>query len=121
MSTSGRLVLCNMSVEAGATSGIVPADEETRRYLREEAGVKGKIDFVTPDVDASYEQVIDIDVSDLEPQIACPHAVDNVKPIKEVKGTRIHQVVIGSCTHGRLDELEMAASIIKGKKVAKNT
>jgi 3-isopropylmalate/(R)-2-methylmalate dehydratase large subunit len=121
MSTSGRLVLCNMSVEAGATAGIVPSDKETMRYLREEAGVKGKIEQVNPDVDALYEQVIEIDVSRLVPQIACPHTVDNVKAVTEVKGTRINQVVIGSCTNGRLDDLAMAASIMKGKKVAKET
>jgi 3-isopropylmalate/(R)-2-methylmalate dehydratase large subunit len=121
MSTSGRLVICNMSVEAGATAGNVPADQETVRYLREEAGVKGKIELVTPDPDASYEQIIDIDVSKLPPQIACPHAVDNVKPVAAVKGTRVQQIVIGSCTNGRLDDLEIAAKILTGKKVAKNT
>jgi 3-isopropylmalate/(R)-2-methylmalate dehydratase large subunit len=121
MSTSGRLVICNMSVEAGATAGIVPADQETVRYLREEAGVKGKIELVTPDPDASYKQIIDIDVSKLEPQIACPHTVDNVKPVASVKGTRVQQIVIGSCTNGRLDDLEIAAKILTGKKVAKNT
>ena len=121
MSTSGRLVICNMSVEAGATSGIVPADEETTRYLREEAGVKGKIELVSPDADAVYDQVIEIDVSRLAPQIACPHTVDNVKPIKDVKGTRVNQIVIGSCTNGRLDDLAIAARILKGKKVAANT
>ncbi len=121
MSTSGRLVLCNMSVEAGATSGIVPADEETLRYLTREAGVKGKVTLVTPDKDAVYEQVLDIDVSKLEPQIACPHTVDNVKPIKEVKGTKVNQIVIGSCTNGRLDDLEIAWKILKGKKVAQGT
>ena len=121
MSTSGRLVICNMSVEAGATSGIVPADEETIRYLRKEAGVKGKIDLVKPDKDAVYEKVIDVDVSTLEPQIACPHTVDNVKPIKEAIGTQVNQIVIGSCTNGRLDDLAVAADILKGKKVAKGT
>lgn len=121
MSTSGRLVICNMSVEAGATSGIVPADKETYRYLREEAGVKGAIAGVVSDDDAVYERTIKIDVSDLEPQIACPHTVDNVKPIKEVRGTKVHQIVIGSCTNGRLDDLEVAAQILKGKKVAPET
>jgi 3-isopropylmalate/(R)-2-methylmalate dehydratase large subunit len=121
MPTSGRLVICNMSVEAGATSGIVPGDRETVRYLREEAGVKGAIPLVTPDPDAIYDQTIEIDVSKLEPQIACPHTVDNVKPISTVRGTRIDQVVIGSCTNGRLDDLEVAAKILTGKKVAKTT
>ena len=121
MSTSGRLVICNMSVEAGATSGIVPADEETKRYLRGEAGVKGKITPVLPDKDAAYEQVVEIDVSKLEPQIACPHTVDNVKPITQVAGRKINQVVIGSCTNGRLDDLQIAAEILEGKKVAVGT
>jgi 3-isopropylmalate/(R)-2-methylmalate dehydratase large subunit len=121
MSTSGRLVICNMSVEAGATSGIVPADAETVRYLRNEAGVKGKILPVLPDKDAIYERVINIDVSKLTPQIACPHTVDNVKPIKEVLGTKVHQIVIGSCTNGRLDDLAIAAKFLKGKKVAQDT
>ena len=120
MPTSGRLTICNMSVEAGATSGIVPADEETIRYLRNEARVEGKISCVLPDSDAVYEQVIDIDVSKLEPQIACPHTVDNVKPIKEVKGIKVNQIVIGSCTNGRLDDIEIAAKILKGKKIDKN-
>jgi 3-isopropylmalate/(R)-2-methylmalate dehydratase large subunit len=79
--------------------------------------MKGKIQLVIPDNDAVYEQVVDIDVSNLEPQIACPHTVDNVKPIKEVKGMKVNQIVIGSCTNGRLDDLEIAAKIIKGKKV----
>ena len=121
MATSGRLVICNMAVEAGATAGIVPADEETLRYLRQEAGVKGKVELGAPDADATYVQTIEIDVSKLEPQIACPHTVDNVKPISSVRGTKIHQVVIGSCTNGRLDDLEIAATILRGKSVAKNT
>jgi 3-isopropylmalate/(R)-2-methylmalate dehydratase large subunit len=121
MNTSGRLVLCNMSVEAGATAGIVPADAETERYLREEAGVTTPIEFVEPDAGATYEQVIEIDVGQLVPQIACPHTVDNVKPIEEVTGRKVHQIVIGSCTNGRLDDLAIAAKILKGRKVAPNT
>jgi 3-isopropylmalate/(R)-2-methylmalate dehydratase large subunit len=121
MSTSGRLVICNMTVEAGATSGIVPPDGETSRYLQEEASVKEPLDIIAPDLDAVYDQVIHINVSKLEPQIACPHTVDNVKPIKEVAGIKINQIVIGSCTNGRLDDLAIAAKILKGKKVASQT
>jgi 3-isopropylmalate/(R)-2-methylmalate dehydratase large subunit len=121
MSTSGRLVICNMSVEAGATAGIVPADEETIRYLRTEAGVTDPITPVVPDADARYVQLLDIDVSALAPQIACPHTVDNVKPIDQVAGTRVQQIVIGSCTNGRFDDLEIAAGILRGKKVAAGT
>jgi len=118
MSTSGRLTICNMSVEAGATSGIVPADEETERYLREEAGVKGLIEREAVDANAVYAQVIEIDVGSLAPQVACPHKVDNVKPIDQVAGTKINQIVIGSCTNGRLDDLEIAAQILKGRRIA---
>jgi len=121
MPTSGRLVLCNMSVEAGATSGLIPPDEETLRYLRVEAGVKEKIEIFGPDADAVYEQVLTIDASKLEPQIACPHTVDNVKSIGEVKGKKLNQIVIGSCTNGRLDDLEVAAKILKGRRVADGT
>jgi len=121
MSTSGRLVICNMAVEAGATSGIVPGDEETIRYLKEEAGVKEDIEIISPDANAVYEQVIEIDVSNLVPQIACPHTVDNVKPVGDVEGVKLQQIVIGSCTNGRLDDLEGAAKILKGHKVARGT
>jgi 3-isopropylmalate/(R)-2-methylmalate dehydratase large subunit len=121
MSTSGRLVICNMSVEAGATSGIVPPDAETQRYLREEAGVKEALDIFGPDPGAEYERTVEIDVSKLEPQIACPHTVDNVKPIGEVAGKKLNQIVIGSCTNGRLDDLEIAAGILKGRRVADGT
>ena len=118
---SGRQALCNMSVEAGATTGIVPGDEETLRYLRQEAHVKDLLDMVAPDADASYESVLDVDVSDLAPQVACPHTVDNVKPIAAVEGVKLNQVVIGSCTNGRLDDLEVAARIVRGHSVAKGT
>lgn len=121
MFTSGRLVLCNMSVEAGATAGIVPADEETARYLSEEAGVTDSLDLVQPDPDAGYEREVEINVSALSPQIACPHTVDNVKPVEQVVGRPVHQIVIGSCTNGRLDDLAMAARIVKGRKIASRT
>jgi 3-isopropylmalate/(R)-2-methylmalate dehydratase large subunit len=121
MNTSGRLVLSNMSVEAGATAGVFPADEETLRYLRQEAGVTGDIPLVEPDPDAEYASFVKLDVGSLEPQIACPHTVDNVKPVSAVEGTPIHQIVIGSCTNGRLDDLAVAAGILRGKKVARST
>ena len=121
MSTSGRLAICNMSVEAGATSGIVPGDAETLRYLHEEAGVTETITTVAPDPDAAYVQTLEIDVSSLAPQIACPHMVDNVKPVDQVAGTKVQQIVIGSCTNGRLDDLAIAADMLRGKKVAEGT
>ncbi len=119
--TSGRLVLCNMTVEAGATAGVVPPDEETRRYLKDEAGVADELDLFAPDPDAVYDRVVEIDATQLEPQIACPHTVDNVKPIAEVIGKKVHQIVVGSCTNGRLDDLEIAAGILKGRQVAADT
>jgi len=121
MPTSGRLTLCNMTVEAGATSGIVPGDGETVRYLRDVAHVDDTITLVTPDDDAVFERTIEIDASRLAPQVACPHAVDNVKPVDAVVGTKVDQIVIGSCTNGRLDDIAAAANILRGKKVARGT
>ena len=121
MSTSGRLTVCNMSVEAGATSGIVPPDAETLRFLKEEAKVKGRIETFGPDPDAEYARVVAIDAAKLVPQVACPHTVDNVKPVGRVAGIKVDQIVIGSCTNGRLDDLAIAARILKGKKVARGT
>ena len=110
-----------MSVEAGATAGIVPGDAETVRYLREETGVTDPIDLVTSDADAVYEKTVSVDVSKLEPLVACPHTVDNVKPVSAVAGKPVQQVVIGSCTNGRLDDLAEAAAIVKGRHVAAGT
>jgi 3-isopropylmalate/(R)-2-methylmalate dehydratase large subunit len=118
MSIAGRLVLCNMAVEAGATAGIVPADKETVRYLRDVAGVSGPLDLVAADQDAEYVSVVEINCARLTYQIACPHTVDNVKSIEAVEGTPVHQVVIGSCTNGRAEDLAVAASIVKGQHVA---
>jgi 3-isopropylmalate/(R)-2-methylmalate dehydratase large subunit len=119
MSVSGRLVLCNMSVEAGATSGIVPGDSETIKYLREEAGVNDELELVIPDKDAVYDRVLEINASELTPQVACPHTVDNVKSVSSISETKINQIVIGSCTNGRLDDIASAAEILKDKKIAK--
>ncbi len=119
MPTSGRLTICNMSVEAGATSGIVPPDEETLRYLKEVACVKEPLHVFGPDPDAIYQRVIEIDAASLAPQIACPHTVDHVKTVNAVAGTPVQQIVIGSCTNGRLDDIEVAARILAGKKIAR--
>ncbi len=118
MPTSSRLTISNMAVEAGATAGIVPADEETVRYLREEAGVTDALDPVAPDPDATYDQVIEIDAASLGPHVARPHMVDNVAPIADTLGTKVDQIVIGSCTNGRLEDLAIAAEILKGRRVA---
>jgi 3-isopropylmalate/(R)-2-methylmalate dehydratase large subunit len=121
LSTSGRLVLCNMSVEAGATSGIVPADAETIRYLRDEAEVTDAVEPVAPDPGARYCRTVALELEGLTPLVACPDAVDNVRPVAEVEGRHVDQVVIGSCTNGRLDDLEAAARIVRGRKVARDT
>jgi len=121
MPTSGRLVLCNMAVEAGATAGVVPPDDETRRYLRDEAHVSDEPDIFAADADAVYDRVLEIDANVLDPQIACPHTVDNVKSIDGIKGKKINQIVVGSCTNGRLDDIEIVARTLKGKHVADGT
>lgn len=121
MTTSGRLTICNMSVEAGATSGIVPPDTETLNYLKNYAGITDSLIDIRPDENAEYEKTINIDASALTPQIACPHTVDNVKPVADVAGTHINQIVLGSCTNGRLDDIETAAQILRGRKVARGT
>jgi 3-isopropylmalate/(R)-2-methylmalate dehydratase large subunit len=118
LSMSSRIVLSNMAVEAGAKVGLVASDATTKRYL-EEMGRGEKYVELAPDKDAKYEKVIDIDVGKLEPQISFPHTVDNTKPVSEAKGLKIHQVFIGTCTNGRLEDLEIAARILKDKKKAK--
>jgi 3-isopropylmalate/(R)-2-methylmalate dehydratase large subunit len=117
--TSGRLTLCNMAVEAGATAGIVPPDGETLRYLHQEAGVQQALEAFGPDPEATYEQVVEMDAAALVPQVAFPHTVDNVRPVEAAAGIPIQQIVIGSCTNGRLDDLEAATRILAGKKVAR--
>jgi 3-isopropylmalate/(R)-2-methylmalate dehydratase large subunit len=115
MSVSERFTLCNLSMEMGAKFAVVPFDRVTRRYVSATAG--RKFEPLFSDHNAVFERQYEFDVSRLEPQIACPHNVDNVKPISELKGVGIDQVVLGSCTNGRLDDLEVAARMLKGKRV----
>lgn len=112
-----RMVFPNMSVEAGAKVGLVSSDEHTRTYLREH---NREADYspIAPDADAEYESEYDIDVSSLEPQIACPHNVDNVKPISEMGTVPVHQVYLGTCTNGRIEDFREAADVLKGHKLA---
>jgi 3-isopropylmalate/(R)-2-methylmalate dehydratase large subunit len=115
MSMSDRFTIANMVVEAGAKVGLFPADSTTRDYLRSQ----GRGDHYQPlfaDDDASYEKTINIDLSALEPTVAKPHNVDNVALARELKGTKIQQVFIGTCTNGRLEDIAIAADILKGKK-----
>ncbi|MEK7636078.1 MAG: 3-isopropylmalate dehydratase large subunit [Patescibacteria group bacterium] len=117
MPMTGRMVLCNMAVEAGATVGLVSSDEETFRYLRETAGVYVPSPLLEADIDAAYERVLEIDISDLTFQVSGPHFVDAVQNIEFVEGKAIHQIVIGSCTNGRIEDIAIVAEIIGGKKI----
>lgn len=120
LSISERMTLCNLAMEMGSKNAYVRPDSKTYDYLVE-AGVDfPEEDALLPDAGADYEQVINIDVSALEPQISCPHLVDNVKPISEVAGTVLDQVFIGSCANGKYDDLVLAAEYLKGKQVADN-
>ncbi|MCW4035388.1 MAG: homoaconitase large subunit [Candidatus Bathyarchaeota archaeon] len=117
LTIDGRMVLANMAVEMGAKAGLIEPDQKTLDYVQ--ARTDKPLKPLKSDADATYEKVVDVDVSDLEPQVAVPHSVDNVKPVSEVEGTKIDQAFIGSCTNGRLEDLREAAKIMKGKKVAK--
>jgi 3-isopropylmalate/(R)-2-methylmalate dehydratase large subunit len=118
MSLGGRFTIANMAVEAGAKVGLFEADEATREFLKTEG--RGK-DFrpLAADPDAVYEKTIRINAAKLEPTVAKPHTVDNTALAKDLRGTKIQQVVIGTCTNGRLEDLEVAAAILKGKRRAK--
>jgi len=119
LTVASRMVLCNMVAEMGAKIGVAEPDDKTRAWLngRSVAGFQE----VFADPDASYERVIEYDVSGLLPQVAKPHTVDNVVPVTEVLGTRIDQAFIGTCTNGRLEDFRVAAQILGGRKIAPNT
>jgi 3-isopropylmalate/(R)-2-methylmalate dehydratase large subunit len=116
MTIDGRMVLSNMAVEMGAKAGLIEPDQKTVDYVK--ARTDKPFTPVKSDVDAKYERVVDVDISDLEPQVAFPHSVDNVKPVSEVEDVKVDQAFIGSCTNGRLEDLRAAAQILKGKKIA---
>jgi len=118
MTIDGRMVLCNMAVEMGAKAGIIEPDQKTLNYVN--ARTDKPFKPVKSDPDATYKKVVDVDVSDLEPQVAVPHSVDNVKPVSEVENTEVDQAFIGSCTNGRLEDLRSAAQILKGKKIVRS-
>jgi homoaconitate hydratase family protein len=115
LSISDRMTLCNMAVEVGAKAGIVPPDKLTIEYL--ESRVKDPLNLVLSDHDVTFSNSYDFELSELSPQIACPHAVENVKDISEVTGTVIDQAFIGSCTNGRLEDLQTTVEILKGRSV----
>jgi 3-isopropylmalate/(R)-2-methylmalate dehydratase large subunit len=121
LSVASRMVLTNLAMEMGAKVAFTPVDELLLDYLRPLA--PQKIHRIAPDRDASYERTLTIDAGRevREPQIACPHAVDNVRPLSEVGNVAIDQAVLGSCTNGRLEDLEIAARVVAGRTVCERT
>jgi 3-isopropylmalate/(R)-2-methylmalate dehydratase large subunit len=115
MSISERLTISNMAVEAGAKVGIFPSDNITHEFLNNE-GRGENYQPLYPDTDASYEKVISLNLGQLSPMVSCPHTVDNTLPVAEVKGIRVNQAFIGTCTNGRLDDLAIVAAMMKNRK-----
>jgi homoaconitate hydratase family protein len=114
-SLASRMVLANMAAEMGAKNGYFEPDAKTLEWVK--ARARADYEVVRSDKDAKYEAVLKYDLSALEPQVACPHTVDNVKPVREVEGKPFNQALIGTCTNGRLEDLEVAAGILKGRKI----
>ena len=119
MDIPGRMTMCNMAIEMGGKAGIVEADAATEEYLKERISDFRLDQHWKSDEDAGFSKIKSYDVSDLSPQVACPHNVDNVKPVEEVEGTKINQVFVGSCTNGRFEDIEIVAKMMNGEKVAK--
>ncbi len=115
LDVESRMTIANMAIEAGGKVGVFPVDEKVLVYCRER-GREGDT-LLFPDEDAEYERKISIDLSSLSPQVALPHLPENVKPVEEIEGIKIDQVVIGSCTNGRISDLREAAYILKGRRV----
>ena len=116
LSMDDRLCICNMAIEAGAKNGIFPVDQTTLNYLNGRSERQPVI--FEADADAEYEKVIEIDLSKIVPTVSCPHLPENTHPADELEDIKIDQVVIGSCTNGRMEDMETAYRILKGKKVA---
>ncbi|MEW6602339.1 MAG: 3-isopropylmalate dehydratase large subunit, partial [Nitrospirota bacterium] len=116
---SGRLTMCNMAIEAGGKNGIIVPDDITEGYVKGRA--KREYKFYTSDKDAAYVEIKEYDCSKIQPTVSCPHLPSNTKPAAELSSVTIDQVVVGSCTNGRIEDIREAAGIIKGKKVSPNT
>ena len=119
LSVEGRLFMANMAIEAGGKVGLFAVDAKTRAYCAEHKR-PGLTQDLAADPGAVYERVVNIDVTGKEPVVACPHLPSNVKPVSEVRNTPIQQVVIGSCTNGRISDMRDAAEVLRGRKVAKH-
>ncbi|MDI6706678.1 MAG: 3-isopropylmalate dehydratase large subunit [Bacillota bacterium] len=120
LSMDGRFTMCNMAIEAGAKNGIVPPDEKTKAYVDAHNRQNRTYTMYESDADAEYADVITFDVSNLEPQVACPHLPGNTKAVSELKDVVIDQAIIGSCTNGRIEDLRAVAEVLKGKKIHKH-
>jgi 3-isopropylmalate/(R)-2-methylmalate dehydratase large subunit len=114
LSMDNRFTMCNMAIEAGAKTGIIEPDEITLEYVKSRA--QRPFQIYRSDTDAHYEKIIEIDVSKIEPQVAFPHLPENAKPISKAEGIKIDQSIIGSCTNGRIEDLRIAAQILKGQQ-----
>lgn len=122
MGVEGRATMCNMAIEMGAKNGIMEPNREVIEYICRRTGKReSELNIVRSDNDATYEKEMHFDITELEPQIACPNDVDNVKGISKVEGTSVDQCLIGSCTNGRLSDLKDAAEILKDKKIDDST
>jgi 3-isopropylmalate/(R)-2-methylmalate dehydratase large subunit len=115
LTVSQRLTIANMAVEAGAKVGLFPADTITLEFLKEH-GRGDKYKSLSADTGANYERVIPVNLGQLQPMLSLPHAVDNVRPVAQMQGIKIQQAFIGTCTNGRLEDLAVAAEILKGQK-----
>ncbi len=115
LSMDSRFVITNMAIEAGGKTGLIHTDKIAKKFL-EQRGRGDKYREIKADNDANYEKVFDIDVSKIEPMISFPHTVDNTRKISEVEDTKIDQVFIGTCTNGRIEDLRIASSILKGRR-----
>lgn len=120
MSISQRLTVSNMAVEAGAKTGLFPSDATTKSYLSARS-TKGRYQSLQADGDAYYERTIEINANNLEPTVSKPHTVDNISTARELRGTKIHQVFLGTCTNGRLEDLAIAAAIMQDRKCHADT
>lgn len=116
LSMDDRFTICNMAIEAGAKNGIFPVDAHTMDYMR--GRIQREVTIFEADEDAEYDETYEIDLSTLHPTVACPHLPENTKPIDEVGNIAIQQVVIGSCTNGRIEDMRIAAEILQGRHVA---
>ncbi len=118
MSMDQRFTITNMAIEMGGKAGIIGTDDVTKDYLKSRVD---DFEEIRSDEDATFAKIVELDVTNMEPQVAKPHRVDNVVGVSEVEGVKADQVFIGSCTNGRYEDLKIAAEILKGEKVAKNT